>query len=168
MKTDQEWKEYWLRQCYKMATRSPDPSNQNGAVILPNKTSTCYAHGINHIPWKKYDDPTVYADREQKYRYVEHAERSAIYNAIRDHIRTDGSILICPWIACGPCSRAIYLSGIKTLITHKQRWETTPERWKEDVEDAVSCLIDSGVTVDFVDAKLDCDPILVNGERWTP
>ncbi len=158
-----------LRAAYLEAMESPDTSNQNGAVLV-----NC--HPMNYYPFVLFGDYNRFPegfvgdvkDRDEKLFYIQHAERAVILKAALNGVQTRGLTLVCPWFACGDCAKAIIFAGIKRVVGHKQRMELTPERWKDNVKKANQYLEDCGVELEFYDGKLDCEPIIVNGELWHP
>lgn len=75
---------------------------------------------------------------------------------------------MCPWAACSDCARAIAMSGIRKVIVHQQRMDMTPERWKASVEVGLNIIRKCGAVIEYVDAKIGGNPIIVNGELWYP
>lgn len=159
--------EDYLRLAYEAASKSPDPSNQNGAVLYDVlhaaevPSNNCFTPGI---AWT----PEQLADREWKLFYIEHAERNAIFGAMRQQLATAGATLYCPWFACADCARAIVLSGVAQVIGHQDRIDKTPDRWKASVAAGLELIRAGGVRVEMISGKLDATPILVNGEIWQP
>ena len=167
-------KNYENRMCqaYVNATRSPDPSTQNGSLLFPGVGHPAFAHGWNHIP--KYK-PQNYHDREYKYANIIHAEVAAIQEAGRLGIPTQGATLICPWAACMPCAEAILNAGVTTLVVHelRQTLDQTGQRAQETrrthnewlINEAMQLLVDNGVDIQVIDGPLTgCPSILVGGE----
>jgi deoxycytidylate deaminase len=153
-----------LRQAYEYATRSPDPSNQNGALIVdPNAKVQTW--GFNNIFKGVKFTKELMANRDWKLAHIEHAERDAIYR----HGSCAGYFMVCPWFACEPCARAIVLSGIKGVLGHKPRMEQTPERWKASVFGGLNILERGGVDILlYEDIVPDAPYIIVNGDYWSP
>lgn len=150
---------------YCCAAMSPDPSNQNGAVILTREDNIyngCNSFG--DYPWTD----AMLQDRDKKLAFIEHAERAAIYEAARHEALRD-AMMVVPWAACTDCGRAIARSGIKKVVVHRKRMETTPERWIQSVKDGLSFLEHYGVALFYLDEPLDVDfTIKVNGSDWNP
>ena len=157
----------WLKQAYGVATRSPDPSTQNAAILIRKVTDRSVASMCNDFP------PGIASSNERwtsplKYSYVEHAERNVIYKAASLGFSTFDSVMICPWADCPDCARAIIISGIRELVTHQQALDDTPERWWPAVEIGIDMLREAGVVVTIYDGKLGCAPIRRNGRMWQP
>lgn len=131
--------EKWMGVAERYAALSDDPSTKIGAVIVNNRNDLI-AGSFNHS--------TVLMDqyrweRPDKYTWVEHAERAAIYKAAWAGYTTRGKTMICTWAACADCSRAIALSGISTLVTRVK-----PEgRWTDSINAGRIILEQFGVEV---------------------
>ena len=166
---DHDILEKLMAKAYHNALQSPDPSSQNGAVLVkrqPNGQLDIVANGYNHF--YKGIPPEV-EDRDKKLQGIEHAERDAIYNAASRGIETQGSILICPWAACYDCARAIMGSGCDALIYHKQRNALTHSPWVENVNEALTWIQNSGIYIfEFDGPCSNTKPILVSSKLWSP
>ena len=152
-----------LKAAYSAAKKSPDPSNQNGAALIGY--NAMLLSDCNRFP---YGFKGNVQDREEKYFYIQHAERAVILKAASKGLATKGLTLVCPWFACGDCAKAIIFADIKRVVGHKQRMAMTPERWKANVGKALEYLSDNGIEMEFYDGELGCEPIIVNGELWQP
>jgi len=71
---------------YLVAMKSNDPNTKVGAIIT-TKNNEIISTGYNGFPrgFNNTDDRWL---RENKYNYVEHAEKNAIYNAARIGVST--------------------------------------------------------------------------------
>lgn len=162
-----------MAEAYVTAGNSPDPSTQNGAVLLTR--SEALIHGWNHIPEALEPD---YDDRAHKYERICHAEEHTIYRAARWGLPSSGAVMVCPWAPCIPCARAILFAGIRLLVVHKQRMDLVApdgaplvegrKAWAPDVEEALSCLRRGGVGIEWIDGPVDADPIRVAGKYFHP
>lgn len=155
-----------LRQAYDLALKSPDPSTQNGALLI-NKYGKVLMADFNQLP------PNIKSTDERwqkplKYKMCEHAERNVIYSAACSGIKTFALTMVCPWMPCCDCARAIIVSGIKRLVTHQQAYDRTPERWKEDQDTALAMLKEAGVEVVMFDGPIGGVKIRFNGALWEP
>ena len=138
-----DWDMYFLNLCEAVALKSKDPSTQLGAVIV-GKHHEILSTGFNGFPRGVMDLDDRYQTRSIKYKYVEHAERNAIYNAARHGIALDGSTLYCKWFPCCDCARAIIQSGISRIVIGTPLSET-PKRWLADFNVAKDLLQEAGV-----------------------
>lgn len=149
-----------LKACARVAGESPDPSTQNGAVLITSSGRVIIS-GCNH-PVIDVDVATL--SRDEKLAVTEHAERSVIYRCAETGTSTKGATLFCLWAACSPCARAIVRSGIRRVVTLESLYKLTPERWKEDVVSGLHILQHAGVTVDFYEGVLG-ERILFDGRE---
>lgn len=166
-KTDEQY----LLMAYNAATKSPDPSTQNGAVIpyWDYMQRECYHAACNTFPEKVQNKPER-LERPLKYSYIEHAERNAIFLASKHGTFPflANPVMFVPWFACADCARAIIQVGIKKVVGHKQMFDKTPDHWKESIGAALQMLEEAGVETKLVDAKLNGPEIRFNGELWRP
>jgi dCMP deaminase len=159
----------FMSQAYQAATGSSDSSNQNGAVLVDPNTLTPIGVGANNFaPGVDFTLQRA-TERPAKYRYYEHAERWAVYDAARQGKPTAGTHMVCPWAACCDCARSLIVAGVSVLYLHQGRMLMTPDRWKDDVNEALNMLMEAGVLVRYFDGQVaGCDPIHVNGIFWNP
>lgn len=153
----------WLRAACVEAARSHDPSTQNAAIIVA--VDSLVAVGINKVPGGVYQSPARLV-RPEKYEYIEHAERAAIYSACRYGMTTKGATMYCPWFACVECARGIILSGIRQVVGHVRTREATPERWLESIQKAEAMLDEAGVGMRWIAEPLGAT-ILFDGEEMS-
>ena len=151
------------------ADLSPDPSTQNGAILIRG-ASIVVAQGANCFP-RGVEVTEERLERPLKYSFICHAERDVIYAAARRGVKTDGLVMYCPWYACTDCARAIIQAGIVEVIGHRTILDKTPDRWKETIDIALGMLDDAGVKHSFVggeEGELGAVGVLFNGEIWYP
>lgn len=162
-----DWKHLLAVCCEHARMKSPDPSTQNGAILLDSWRPLNYTLAVNEFP-RGVEYREERWERPAKYGFIEHAERNAIYAAARIGIQTDGLTLVCPWAACDDCGRAIIQAGISRLVTLRPKTSDTNERWDSSIARAMTMLEEAGVEVLFIDGPLDCHPLLRNGELYQP
>jgi dCMP deaminase len=137
------WDEYFMIMAKVIATRSKDQSTKVGAVIVgPDHEirSTGYngmARGVN-------DDVAYRHQRPEKYKWFEHAERNAIYNAARMGAHLLNCKIYGTQIPCTDCSRAIIQAGLREVIVESL---TVNERWIEDALRSQDMFHESGVLI---------------------
>lgn len=148
------------------ADRSKDPNTQTGAIIM-NPAGMIIGTGTNHFP-KGVTMETSRLVRPLKYVYMEHAERNAIFDACRLGKPTDGSTMYAPWYACCDCARGIIQSGIIKVIGHKQCFDRTPDRWRENIIHAVTMLEEAGVVCEVYTKDIGGSEIIFDDTKWNP
>lgn len=122
---------------------SHDPKKQTGAAIIDTNYNI-YGLGSNTYPYKKElteEDKALLAsngfDNEHRFR-LEHAERNAIFFALRNQNPIFNNIMTVSYTPCVDCANSIVNSGLGCVVdastpdyTH-HRWGAG---WKYVVED---------------------------------
>jgi dCMP deaminase len=159
-----------MGKAYVNAAKSPCPSSQNGAVIITRRADgelELIANGHNH--YYEGIPAADESDRDTRLKRIEHAERDAIYQAVYRGVALKGSIMVCPWVACADCARAIIGSGIAAVVHHRQRYELTPETWVAELDQSLHWMQDSGIYLfEYDGAVPGVKPIRVGGRSWSP
>ena len=142
-----QWDEFYLSMCDITSMRSKDPSTKVGAVIV-SPSNKVRSIGYNGFPRGAVDAveevPERY-ERPLKYKWTEHAERNAIYNA---ETSLEGCVIYVNSLPpCSDCARAIIQTGIKEVVLERK---PIPERWEEDCGVALVMLRECGVKVRVV------------------
>lgn len=146
--------------CEAVAAKSKDPNTKLGCVITSIDHSILSTGFNGFCRGVREDIPARWADRTTKYWFVEHAERNAIYNAVRHGICLDKSIAYIPVSPCVECAKGLIQSGIiqvrMNLKRNKQRQWDLEERlspaeykkWTLEVQDIRLMFVEAGVEVD--------------------
>jgi dCMP deaminase len=148
------------------ANFSGDPRTQNGAVIVTHSDggfSDRHVLGANHFP-KNIAVTPERLDSAVKLKYMQHAERSAIYSAAALGVPTLKATMYCPWFACLECSKAIIGAGIARVVGLRKPRLLTPDRWSATIAEADALLHEAGVITDFLEDEIGVE-ILFNGEK---
>lgn len=156
----------YLRKALQHARdHSHDPRTQNGALVLGwnPADSEYFALGANHIP-RRLSCTGNRLDPAVKLKYMEHAERAAIYQASKLGLALDGATMYCPWFACVECARAIMCSGIQRVVGLQRPRLLTPERWQATIAEADELLEEAGIDIELLDVEIGVE-ILFNGEK---
>lgn len=139
------WDTFFIELAKLTASKSKDYSTKVGAVIV-GPDNEVRSLGYNGFPRGVNDHVEKRHERPAKYLFTEHAERNALYNALRAGIPVVGCRLYlnyspCP---CSDCARAIIQSGIVEVIGPKdnpfpgkgEQWEQSIKAAKEMCEEA--------------------------------
>jgi dCMP deaminase len=89
-----------------------------GSVIV-DKDNVLVATGYNSLPRGieiDIEEKRLSRDGGEKYFWMEHAERNAIYNAARRGTELKNCKLYVPWAPCTDCARGIIQTGIAEVI----------------------------------------------------
>jgi len=133
----------YLKQACRIARReSHDPRTHVGAILVSRRGVPVYA--ANQLP------PGVFRTLSRleppaKYKFMEHAERNAIYTAAAAGICTHEATLYAPWFSCADCARGIICAGIKEVVGLASLRAATPERWERDIAMAEQMMNEAGV-----------------------
>ena len=111
------WDELFILQASVIAEKSKDPSTKVGCVIVGDDNAIL-SMGFNGFPRGVDEHDKARWKRPEKYNWVEHAERNAIYNAARNGINLSGSRAYINWEPkpCADCTRALIQAGIKEIV----------------------------------------------------
>lgn len=137
---------------------SKDPSTKVGALFLKPKTLEILTLGYNGMPRGIDETKEERWERPTKYKYTEHAERNAVYNAARNGVSLIGSICIVTLFPCCDCARAIIQSGASTVISPDYNENSNHDRWRDSWNASQEMFDESGVNVILLsekDIKLD-------------
>ena len=144
-----DWTTYFLNIADVVRSKSKDPSTQVGAVIVgPN--NQIVSTGFNGFPRGIREGDRKRWEKPLKYKYVEHAERNAIYNAARHGIALEGCRMYLigfgpPNVPCTDCARAVIQSGIISVYGRPSK--PASEVWQDDLAVAYEMLVEAGVHV---------------------
>jgi dCMP deaminase len=154
------WDELFILQAALISQKSKDPSTKVGCVIV-NDDNVILSTGFNGFP-RGIDEVqnTSRWKRPEKYHWVEHAERNAIFNAARVGVSLNGAKAYLNWEPkpCSDCTRAIIQAGIKEVIGPDRIWKGVGAGKHYSIDYAVDMLREAGVKVTYIDVGFNFDP----------
>lgn len=106
--------ELWLKKADKIATYSKDQSTKVGALFTDKNNFSPITWGYNGMSRGLPDNDIEKNKRPEKYKWIEHAERNAIYNLAQAELTN--SMIICTLFPNMEAARAIVNVGIKTVF----------------------------------------------------
>lgn len=139
MKIDPDWARARIA---RAAKDSPDRSTKVGCLII-GRNGGVLMTACNEFP-PGVADVDARHQRPDKYEWIEHAERDAIFDAARLGIPLLGCRIIQPGYPCAPCARAIIRAGLVELLT---LGEPMDPRWGHSQQIGLEMLAEAGVTV---------------------
>jgi len=146
------WDHYFLNMVRTVSTKSKDPHTQIGCVIVgPDREIR--STGYNSFVRGLNDTVPARQERPEKYWWIEHAERNAIYNAARMGTSLNHCTIYIPSLPCVDCARAIVSVGIKQVVNSNQAvaaWVQKPQ-WQDHIERTQQMFAECGVTMRGVD-----------------
>ncbi len=136
----------YLALCRDVSKSSADPDTHVGCVVV--RLETVLVEGCNTFP-KGLNDPTgLRSTRPDKYVWIEHAERNAIYSAARTGVALAGARIYVELMPCIECARAIIQAGISEVIVSADRMSRyQSDRYSEQHTLAELMLRETGVSV---------------------
>lgn len=137
-----KWDERYLSLAKEVSTWSKDPSTQVGAITVGNKKAVL-SQGFNGFPRGIHDTDERYNHKENKYKFVVHAEMNAIYNATYSGTSLDGATLYVHGLPiCSECAKGIIQVGIKKVIIEKSK---ELDNWNDSVKLSQKMFDEAGV-----------------------
>jgi dCMP deaminase len=118
------WDEYFFGLVDVIKQKSKDPDTKVGCIIV-GKDHEIRTTGFNGFARGVDEHQQERWVRPEKYFWVEHAERNAIYNAVRCGVSLEGCTAYIEIFPCIECAKALIQSGIKII---KVRFEKVQER----------------------------------------
>ncbi len=141
----------YLREAYKIAQLSKDPSTQNGVIIVSDRL--IIGSGYNKFPSGVADDER-WNNKALKYKTVVHAETASILDAAKRGYSTSGTTMYGCWVACVDCARDIIEAGITEVVGHHHPAMDDRPDWNVGIQEAFSLLREAGVKVRTVDGTI--------------
>jgi len=143
-----DWTDYFFSMIPLIKFKSKDPNTKVGCIIV-GEGKQILSTGYNSFPRGLNDDIPERLERPEKYIWIEHAERNAIYNAVRSGICLLNSTIYMESIPCNDCARAIIQSGIKTVVYNSNvnlLWNSSKYN-DESLLKSVEMLLECGVEI---------------------
>jgi dCMP deaminase len=154
---------HFLNLAYEYAKEfSPDPRTQNGAIIVDPTTLEIISYGANRFPEGVKNLPER-LQPEIKKDYLEHAERDAIFSALRKGRCTQGMTMYVPWFACTDCAKAIIGAGIKCVVGHLAPCSTS-STWSASINTGLIILEEANVKYRYYDGPVGVKNLRFSGE----
>lgn len=151
--TTANWDRKFMQLAEQLATWSKDRSRRVGCIVVgPN--NEVRATGYNGFPRGVDDSVEERYERPAKYKWTEHSERNAIFNAARVGVSLAGCRLyVTTLYPCVDCARAIVQSGIASVVCVPPDFSDLV--WGEDFRIAQTMFAEGGVVVVHPEEKPD-------------
>ena len=152
----------WLALSASKGLESSDPKTKIGCIIVrPDKS--ILSEACNNFPTGVVDSIENRQSAPDKYLWIEHAERNAIYLAARRGISTEGCTIFVDLTPCVDCARAIVQAGlIEVVINHDRNIEYRSERYSSEQAVSLEMLEEAGILIRFV------SPLLITSKNEVP
>lgn len=142
-----DWNNNFMELSKHIALWSKDVNTKTGAVIV-DRNNRILSVGYNGFPSGCNDEVMSRYERPQKYLWTEHAERNAIYSAVRNGISLMDAIIYVMWFPCADCARAIIQSGISKIVCYEPN--LNDQKWGEHFKVALEMFNECGVEIVFL------------------
>jgi dCMP deaminase len=140
-----------LERAITAAADSPNQIRKVGAVLVTADRATeiaacnSFPPGIRNLPERVVGD--------NRFIWLEHAERSAIFKAAKRGVATDGGTLVSTYFPCTDCARAIIQAGVKTVATPRPEFDDPV--WGESFRTSAAILAEGAVEVVYLNEGQD-------------
>jgi len=149
---------------YMVAMKSKDEKTQHATIIV-GQDNRIKSTGYNSFPGGINDYIPERQERPEKYYWIEHGERNAVYSAAKAGISLDGCKLYVTGIPCMDCARGIVQSGIKEVIYHEIK-PYDSEKWEEHNKRTLTLFKEANVEIrEFTGKIINRMSIMRDGER---
>lgn len=139
------WTEYFMNMLGPISSRSKDPNTKVGCVIASSDNHVL-STGYNSFPRSINDNVEERLERPEKYFWMEHGDRNAIYAIARRTLI--GSKMYLTGMPCMDCARAIVQVGIVEVIIDAERqeaWAKTTPKYGPDFERVKQLFSEAGI-----------------------
>ena len=140
---NKKWDKRWMQMAEVVSWWSKDPSTKVSAIAVKDKR--LIATGYNGFPRGIADTHTRLNNREEKYKYVVHAEMNCIYNATYNGISLkDSTIYIYGLPSCSECAKGLIQVGVKRVVYKADK--EIPEQWLKSNELTIDLFTEADVS----------------------
>jgi len=133
-----------LERAVAAAAKSPNQIRRVGAVLAAAGTeiAACntFPPGVKPLPER--------ATGDNRFIWLEHAERTALFEAAKRGLATDGGTLVSTYFPCSDCARALVLAGIRTVATPRPEFDDPV--WGESFRTSAAILAEGAVEVVYL------------------
>jgi len=153
------WDELFILQAALIAQKSKDPSTKVGCVIVGDDNAIL-SMGFNGFPRGVEEYQSDRWTRPEKYYWVEHAERNAIYNAAKHGIKLENARAYLNWEPkpCADCTRALIQVGIKEIIGPNRKFKGAGAGKHYSIEHSEQMLHEAGVKIRYANFSGELEP----------
>ena len=145
------WIDYFLNIAESVKLKSKDRRTQIGAVIV-GEDKEIVSTGFNSFPRGINDDVEERQVRPEKYYWMEHAERNALYNAARIGVSTKNTTMyLTCGVPCTDCAKGIISSGVKAIYCKTEDTTKNREHWDEHAKRSLQMFQVAGVDIFYYD-----------------
>ena len=140
-----KWDKYFVSMLYLIAMKSKDQKTQNATIIV-GPDNEIRSTGYNSFPRGINDNLPERQERPEKYLWMEHGERNAIFNAARVGVSLKGCRAYVSGIPCMDCARGLVQVGVVKVIVHILK-DYKSGLWEEHAIRTLKLFYEAGVIV---------------------
>lgn len=139
------WHRYFFKLAELVSTKSKDQSTKVGAVIV-GTDHEIISTGYNGMPRRVDDNKPERQLRPEKYDWMEHGERNAIYNAARRVLKGTTLYQMYASPPCVQCARGVIQAGIIRVVSPSfPPFPGKGQQWEEEFKKSRKMLEEAGV-----------------------
>ena len=138
----------FMVRCREIAEQSPDDNKRVGCVLV-NTNNEIVSEACNDLV-DGLECRESRCTRPHKYKWIEHAERNAIYKACREGKSLMNATAYINWWPCVECCRALIQSGIIKVVV-PQRPDFNHPHWGDDFRLTFQMFDESGMEYVFLE-----------------
>lgn len=148
-----KWDDYFMLMAYVIASKSKDKSTHVGAVVV-DENNAVKTQGYNSFVRRLNDDVPERQESPEKYYWIEHAERNAIYNATLIGVSLKKCRMYTNAVPCTDCARGIIQSGIiEVIVDANWKWDDS-DKWRENIKRSLMMFNETGIKLRYWEGKL--------------
>jgi len=126
------WSRKYIRLAKEISSWSKDPSTKIGCVAV-GQHGQILSQGYNGFPRGIEDTSERLNKREEKYKFVVHAEQNCIYNATLNGVSLNGADLYVYGLpVCSECAKGVIQVGVKRVFMCFPN--NISNHWKESMD----------------------------------
>lgn len=133
---------------YLVAMKSKDKNTHIGAVIV-GPDNEVRSTGCNGFVRGLDDEVVERQESPEKYYWMEHAEKNAIFNATLIPVSLKGCRMYTNGVPCMECARGVVQCGIKEVIVDGKWGGENSEKWAENAKRSLIMFEETGVKVRY-------------------
>jgi deoxycytidylate deaminase len=159
---------------------SDDPTTAVGAIFIDDNNQIL-SIGCNHSPYimklnsqspknkdkyyGTYINSNTGKETKEKYNWIEHAERNAIFNALNNGVSLNNSICVTTLIPCINCTKAIISVGCKKIISFMP-CKPFAGIWEKEFNISKQLLAAAGIEYNLIDINENDLVINIDVKGW--
>lgn len=130
-----------------IAKFSKDPNKKVGSIFMNPNTLQILSTGYNGFP-RKVKEKKERWEKKEKNNWVVHSELNGIYNATRNGVNLEGSILFTTKFPCNECAKGLIQAGIKEIYSIKP--DLKHKTWGEKSKISLKMFEETKIKINYI------------------